>query len=80
MGVSKKQGYTSLRTPFVGFSSKKERSIKLALSFSGTVDLGLVSQIKNYTEKQGASIRMPGTRAGVGVGDGSPNRWPRPTK
>lgn len=75
VGVSKKQDCASLRTPFVSFLFEKERSIKLALSFSGTVVMGLAmqhieenlaSQVRIYVARQGVSRRMPRARAGVG--------------
>lgn len=43
-GINKKQDHASLRMLFVLFPSKKEMSVKLALSFSETVDMGLVTQ------------------------------------
>lgn len=43
MGIKKKLGYESLRTPFIGFSSKKEMGTKSVLGFSETVRMGLVT-------------------------------------
>ena len=43
MGIRQKHDYESLRTSFVGFSSKKEMGTKLVLSFSETVGMGLVT-------------------------------------
>lgn len=44
MGINKKHNYESLRTPFVGFSSKKEMGIESVLSSSGTIGMRLLTQ------------------------------------
>lgn len=44
MEINKKQDYASLRIPLLGYPSKKEMSIKSALSFSAAVGMRSATQ------------------------------------
>ena len=55
-GIHKDQDHALLGTLSLGFPSRKEVNIRLALSFSETVDLGLVIHVEETLVSQGRHL------------------------